>query len=209
MRTVLAKLLALGAVFVLTGCSNTPEEKPKSSYDIYTFVDFGLTLQGTLIHAYNGDLDLSTELIEDTRLMMDSFVKVSDSVITSQTLAAEFIVLLTKEHAFNDTYSGTFSRNPTYSTSSAFFTMNTISTVKTYMLVSSSTRLFVPETTIKTLFHDNSSLDMAWQRSIDNHRKGNMYLNIYEIEADGTVQRAGIPAIVPAATVTDLKSTTL
>jgi len=67
----------------------------------------------------------------------------------------------------------------------------------------------VPETTIKTLFNDNTSLNTAWQRSIDNHRSGNMYLNIYEVEEDGTVQRAGIPAIIPVATVTDLKSATL
>ena len=193
---------------MLAGCSNTPEDKATtSSFDVYTFIDFGLTLQDTLIQAYSGDLNLSNELLEDTHLLMDSFEKVSDSVITSSTLAAEFIILLTKEHSFNNAYSSTFSLNPTYETGSSFFIMNTISSTKTYMLVSSSTRLFVPETTIKTLFHDNSSLEMAWQRSIDNHGSGNMYLNIYEIEADGTVQRTGIPAIIPAATVTDLKST--
>ncbi|MGB5964253.1 MAG: hypothetical protein WBF77_04685 [Sulfurimonadaceae bacterium] len=167
-------------------------------------VECKLTLQDTLLHTYKSDVNLSSELVEDTYFMMDSFEKVADSVITSSTLAAEFINLLAKEHTFNDGYSGTFSFNPTYGTDSSFFTMNTFDITKTYMLVSSSTRLFVPQTTIKTLFHDNSSLDAAWQRSLDHHQSGNMYLNIYEIEADGTVQRAGNAAVIPAATLANL-----
>ena len=189
---------------MLAGCSNTPEDDHESRFDVYSFIDFGLTLQDTLIQAYTGDLNLTTELIEDTYFMMVSVEKVADSVITSSTLAAEFITLLTKEHAFNDGYSSTFLLNPDYKIDSSFFTMTTFDITKTYMLVTSSTRLFVPETTIKTLFHDNSTLDAAWQRSIDNHQSGNMYLNIYEIEADGTVQRAGNAAVIPAATLANL-----
>ncbi len=204
MKTVLAKLLALVLAFMLTGCSNTPDDEPESRFDVYSFIDFGLTLQDTLVHSYESDLNLTSELVEDTYIMMDSFEKVADSVITSSTLAAEFINLLAKDHAFNDGYNGTFSLNPTYGTDSSFFTMNTFDLTKTYMLVTSSTRLFVPQTTVKTLFYDNSSLDAAWQRSLDHHQTGNMYLNIYEIEADGTVQRAGNAAVIPAAAIANL-----
>ena len=125
-------------------------------------------------------------------------------VITSGTLTAELINLLAKDQTFNDGYSSTFSLNQSYGTDSAFFAMNSFDITKTYMLVSSSTRLFVPQRTIKTLFHDNSTLDAAWQRSLDHHQSGNMYLNIYEIEADGTVQRVGNAVVIPADTLANL-----
>ena len=201
MRTVLAKILVFTLAFMLAGCSNTPDDEPRSRFDVFSFIDFGLTLQDTLLNAYKSDFNLTSTLVEDTYLMMDSFEKVADRVITSGTLAAEFINLLAKDHTFNDGYNSTFSLNPTYGTDNAFFTINTLDITKTYMLVTSSTRLFVPQTTIKTLFHDNSTLDAAWQRSIDHHQSGNMYLNIYEIEADGTVQRVGNAAVVSAAVI--------
>ena len=100
MKTVLAKLLALVLAFMLTGCSNTPDDEPESRFDVYSFIDFGLTLQDTLVHSYESDLNLTSELVEDTYIMMDSFEKVADSVITSGTLTAEFINLLAKNQTF-------------------------------------------------------------------------------------------------------------
>ena len=204
MRKILTKILAFALALMLTGCSNTPDDEPESKFDVFSFINFGLTLQDTLLNAYKSDINLSSELFEDTYLLMVSFEKMADSVITSGTLTAEFINLLAKDQTFNDGYSSTFSLNQSYGTDSAFFTMNTLDITKTYMLVSSSTRLFVPQTTIKTLFHDNSTLDAAWQRGLDHHQSGNMYLNIYEIEADGTVQRVGNAVVIPADTLANL-----
>ena len=199
MKTVVTKLLALGLVFVLSGCSNSPEDEPSSQLRVYTFIDFGLTLQDTLIRAYQGYLDLTTVLTEDGYRMTGSFEQVADRVTTSNALTVEFINMLTREQTFNEGYNTVFSVNSTYDTTGAsYFTMTSFDANKNYMLVSSSTRLFVPETTIKTLFNDNSSLSIAWQRSVNNHVSGNMYLNIYEIETDGTIMRAGTAAVIPA-----------
>ena len=198
MKSVVTKLLVLGLVFIFSGCSNSPEDEPSSQLRVYTFIDFGLTLQDTIIQAYQSDLNLTTVLIQDTYRIMDSFEQMADRVTTSNTLTVEFINMLTKEQTFNEEYNTVFSTTPTYDANIPYFTMTSFDADKTYMLVSSSTRLFVPETTIKTLFNDNSSLSVAWQRSVDNHISGNMYLNIYEIETDGTVVRAGTAAIIPA-----------
>lgn len=205
MNETLGKRLALALVlvlaFMLAGCSNSPDGEPRSRFDIFAFIDFGLTLQDTLVQAYKSDHNLSSELVQDSYHIMESMEKVADKVTTSKELTIEFIDLLAKGHTFNDGYSGTFSLNPAYGTNTPLFTMNTLDLTKIYMLVSSSTRLFIPETTIKTIFHDNSSLDAAWQRSIDHHQSGNMYLNIYEIDADGTVQRTGSAAVIPKTAI--------
>ncbi len=201
MRTASVKILALLLASILTGCSNAPEDKSEPRFDLFGFIDFGLTLQDTLLDAYKSDLNLSTDLLEDSYLMMERVESMADRITTSERLAAEFITLLTKEHTFNHAYSGIFSLNPNYDANTSFFTMNSLNPSKIYMLVSSSTRLFVPETTIKTLFNDNSSLNAAWQRTVSHHLSGNIYLNIYEIEADGTVQRTGTPAVIPASVI--------
>jgi len=198
MKSAITKFLALGLVFIFSGCSNSPEDEPSSQLRVYTFIDFSLTLHDTLIQTYQSDTDLTTALMQETYHMMESFEQMADSVTTSNALTAEFINMLTKEQTFNEGYNTLFTVNPTYGFSSSYFTMTSFDVNKNYMLVSSSTRLFVPETTIKTLFNDNSSLNAAWQRSIDSHTAGNMYLNIYEIEEDGTTQRAGTAAIIPA-----------
>lgn len=205
MKSVVTKLLVLGLLFIFSGCSNSPEDEPSSQLRVYTFIDFGLTLQDTIIQAYQSDLNLTTVLIQDTYRMMDSFEQMADRVTTSNTLTVEFINMLTKKQTFNEGYSTVFSVNSTYDlTGTSYFTMTSFDSNKSYMLVSSSTRLFVPETTIKTLFNDNNSLNTAWQRSINNHTSGNMYLNIYEIEADGTIQRAGTAAVIPATAIANL-----
>jgi len=205
MKSVVTKLLLLGLLFIFSGCSNSPEDEPSSQLRVYTFIDFGLTLQDTLIHAYQSDIGLTTDLIQETYRMMDSFEQIADRVTTSNALSVEFINMLTKEQTFNEGYNTLFTVNSTYEVSTSYFTMISFDVNKNYMLVSSSTRLFVPETTVKTLFSDNSSLNAAWQRSIDNHQSGNMYLNIYEIEADGTVQRVGNAAVISAAVIVALK----
>ncbi len=208
MKTVSTKLLALALAFILSGCSNSPDDEPSSKFDVYTFIDFGLTLQETLLGTYESDLMITGALVEDTYKVMDSVEQMADRVTTSRELSAEFINLLAKGQTFNEDYSSIFSTNSNYeTTNTSYFTMNAFDDEKSYMLVSSSTRLFVPGTTIKTLFTDNSSLNSAWQRSLDNHQSGNMYLNIYEVKADGTVQRAGTPALIPSETVTSLQST--
>jgi len=198
MKAVVAKFLALGLLFILSGCSNSPEDETSSQLRVYTFIDFGLTLQDTLIHTYKNDIDLTTALMQDTYRMMESFEQIADHVTTSKTLTVEFINMLTKEQTFNEGYNTVFSTNQAYDANIPYFAMSSFDANKNYMLLSSSTRLFVPETTIKTLFNDNSSLNEAWQRSINNHQSGNMYLNIYEIKADGTNQRAGTAAVIPA-----------
>lgn len=198
-KQVVRKLLILGLIFLFSGCSNSPEDEPSLQLRGYTFIDFGLTLQDTLLQAYQSDLNLTRVLVEDTYRIMESFEEMTDRVTTSNALTVEFINILTKDQRFKEGYNAVFSINSAYDlTGGAYFTMTSLDVNKTYMLVSSSTRLFVPETTIKTLFNDNSSLNAAWQRSIDNHPSGNMYLNIYEIESNGTVQRAGIAAVIPA-----------
>ena len=131
--------------------------------------------------------------------MLESFEQMAEHVTNANTLTVEFINMLTKTQTFNDEYNTVFMRNPTYGASSAYFTMISFDINRHYMLVSSSTRLFVPETTIKTLFNDNDALNAAWQRSVNNHVSGNMYLNIYEIETDGTAQRVGTAAVIPAS----------
>ncbi len=208
MKPVLVKISALALTFILAGCSNSPEDKSNSSVDVFSFIDFGLTLQDSLLITYKNDLNITAELGDNARSIGESVESMGESIETSRVLVVEFIDLLIKDQTFNADYSSIFSTNPNYkTTTTSYFTMNSFDDKKSYMLVSSSTRLFVPGTTIKTLFTDNSSLNSAWQRSVDNHQSGNMYLNIYEIEEDGTVQRAGNPAIIPAATVTDLKTT--
>ncbi len=198
MKSVITKLLALGLIFILSGCSNSPEDEPSSQLRVYTFIDFGLTLYDTLILSYQSHLDLTTALMQDSYRMMENFEKIADHTTTSNGLTVEFINMLTKEQTFNEGYSTVFTTNSTDGASTSYFTMTSFDADKTYMLASSSTRLFVPKTTVKTLFKDNSSLNAAWLRSIENHTAGNMYLNIYEIEGDGTVQRVGTTAVIPA-----------
>ena len=207
MKTVLAKLLTLSLVLIFSGCSNSPEDEAEPRTDVFSFIDFGLTLQDTLLGSYKSDLNLTSVLLEDSYKVMESVEEMGESVATSRELSAEFINLLAKGQTFNSGYSDIFSLNSSYGADTSYFSIDNVSNDTNYLLVSSSTRLFVQGTTIKTLFNDESSLDAAWQRSLDNHQSGNMYLNIYEVKIDGTVERAGTPALIPADTVTTLQST--
>ncbi len=198
MKSVITKILVLGLIFIFSGCSNSPEDEPSSQLRVYTFIDFGLTLQDTLVRTYQSDIDLITSPLQDTYHVIGSFEQIADHVTTSNALTAEFINILTKKPTLNEGYNTVFTINSSYGINTSIFTMTSFDVNKNYMLISSSTRLFVPETTIKTLFNNNSSLNAAWKRSIDNHQSGNMYLNIYEIGIDGTTHRAGSVAVVPA-----------
>jgi len=192
---------------VLSACSNTPDkDDQKSTFASFaTYINFALTLEDTIITAMQTKTEAISDISLTTYQTMVSSEAMFESVVRREALTVDFITLLASPLSINDDYTSIFSFTSDYAADTPFFVMNTLSVNKSYFLVTSSTRLFVPERTVKTLFKDNISLLTAWQRSIGEHKGGHMYINVYELLSDGTTIRVSNGGYVPASQMALLK----
>ncbi|MDQ7066715.1 MAG: hypothetical protein Q9M40_01225 [Sulfurimonas sp.] len=128
--------------------------------------------------------------------MAEKVELMADKVTTTIELSETVVKSLAKDFSLNSAYATQFSINTAYDLNSPYFVINA-ATTKNFLLLSSSTRLFVPRKTVKTYFNDSTSLLLAWQRSLNSYVSGHLYVNIYEIKADGTAQRVGNSFLIP------------
>lgn len=173
-----------------SGCSEDSSTKNSSSYYV-DFIDMGFSFEKSLILSYQGDMNLSANVLGNMDQMVESMDRLSSRVTHSIELSADLVTLLANEHTFNPSYASKFSLNPLYSDTVPVFGITDLQNDRNYLLVSSTTPLFLSQTTVKTLFYDNDSLALAWQRSYNGISVSKLYYNIYELDNLGGVNRIG------------------
>jgi len=155
------------------------------------------TLQKLRFNIYESNQNLTKKLVTDITRMKTKVEEMADRVTKSIEMSFELIKLLSKSVEINSAYKSIFSTTASYDTNTPCFIMNQLSN-KNFILVSSSTPIFSKYRTIKTRFSSPTSLLIAWQQSIANYTKGNLYFNIYEILEDGTTNRISNTIFIPA-----------
>jgi len=155
------------------------------------------TLQKSRFSVYESNQNLTNKLVTDIDKMKTKVEAMADRVTNSIEKSFELIKLLSKSVEINSAYKSIFSATTSYDTNTPYFIMSQLSN-KNFILISSSTPIFSKYKTVKTAFSTPASLLIAWQRSITNYTKGNLYFNIYEILEDGTTNRVSNTMFIPA-----------
>jgi len=207
MKSIIKKLFLIFITLLMNSCSSgggSSDEQVTAldagsqiTLDSAVAIDTTFALQKSTVNVYQGDSDHTADVLEDVRRMSEKVDTMSDRVTTTIELSEGLVKTLAEDFSLNSAYSTQFSLNTSYDTNTPYFVMNAAST-KNFLLLSSSTRLFVPKKTIKTYFNNPASLLVAWQRSMNNYTSGHLYMNIYEVQTDGTSQRVGNGVLIPA-----------
>jgi len=155
------------------------------------------SLQKSRYSVYESNQNLSKKLVSDVDKMKTRVETMASRVTYTIEKSYELIKLLSKSVEINSLYKNIFSTTTSYDTNTPYFIMSQLSN-KNFLLVSSSTPIFSQYKTIKTSFSTPASLLVAWQRSIANYTKGNLYFNIYEILEDGITNRVSNTMFIPA-----------
>lgn len=193
------------SLFLLSSCGSSGSANNTTPTDLInddvTYMTFNLQIPA--VKVYEGDSNLSIKLVDNMNLIKDKVETMADKATRTIELSNDLVQLLVKETVINSSYTSTFSTNTAYDLNTPFFAISLAST-KHFFLVSSSSRLFVEKSTIKTYFNNSTSLLTAWQRSIENYTSGHLYFNIYELQDDGTQVRVSNSMFIPETKVLNL-----
>ena len=202
MKLTILKLYLIPLAIIFNSCGSSESTSPSTTVNPLLGLDTNITidttfaLQTSSVNVYQGDVNLTTKIIQDVRSMTEKVELMADKATTTIELSETLVKNLAKDFSLNSAYSTEFSINTAYDLNSPYFIINA-ATTKNFLLLSSSTRLFVPRKTVKTYFNDSTSLLLAWQRSLNSYVSGHLYVNIYEIKADGIAQRVGNSFLIP------------
>lgn len=204
MKNIILKISLIPLAILFNACGSNNSDKTPSDIISSEVVssklarDTTYSLQKLAVNVYEGDKNVTKSLMSDTRSMAEKVTAMAEDVNKTIDLSANIVKILAKEFTLNSDYSSQFFVNSSYDMDHPCFTLSA-ATNKNFFLVASSARLFPEKKTIKTFFNTSASLLVAWQRTLSNYTSGNLYLNIYEITADGRVQRVGNGLMIPAS----------
>jgi hypothetical protein len=117
-----------------------------------------------------------------------SFDKVNSDILNTADLSMKLITELTKPFTFYNPDASPFSLNTDFHLGLPAFSIKPSALTKKYILVSSPSRLFPEDQSMKTLFSGPITLAKAWDRAISNADSSkNLYVTILEIDTNATL----------------------
>ncbi len=211
MKNIFVQVFILGILLFLSACSNdtSPKQDETVAGSLIVEVDqmilASLNIQRTIISTFVTDVNTTDALIKNSYSMMDSSKKMATNITNNIELINTLMLSFTQKFTLQSEYVSTFSSVLNFDRLTPYLIFSTTEYSKNYLLFSSSTPMFLNQQTVKTLFNTPLSLVTAWQRAIEFSGDKNLFLNIYEVNSNGSTHSIGSTFMILKDQVNALK----
>ncbi len=190
-KIIILYILSISIFF--SGCSKDDNSDTTSANEISVDAEIvkvsAMKINDLTLKVDQNTYDTTSKMYKDINKTLQAFDKMSQSVLNTLDNGMKLANTLAQPFKISDDYTTLFALENNYTATTPAFTMS-LSANKTYFLLSSQTKFYVENKTIKTYFKDASTLSGGWTRAISMADKNkDLYLKIVEIFSDGTSKK--------------------
>ena len=158
-------------------------------------------IDNLVVKVHDNTFKTTSNFYTSTNKMLNDFTSMSDSVTDRMNAEMNLLTTLAKPFKIDSNYSSIFSVIDDYTATKPAFVISKTLT-NNYFLVSSDSKFYLQNRTIKTLFKDTNTLSTAWSRAIINADKTkDLYLCLLELDSNGKVTQVTNSFLIKNATL--------
>lgn len=160
-----------------------------------------LKIDNLVVKVHDNTFKTTSNFYTSTNKMLNDFTRMSESVTDRMNTEMNLLTTLAKPFKIDSNYSSIFSVIDDYTATKPAFVISKTLT-NNYFLVSSDSKFYLQNKTIKTLFKDTNTLATAWSRAIINADKTkDLYLCLLELDSNGKVTQVTNSFLIKNATL--------
>jgi len=183
---MIKKSICLSLLVFFVGCD---DGNKRDTHQTLSLCDTNISLQvaNLTLDVHKNRLATTTKLLNDANITLNAIDRVNSALANTLDISTQMLNKVAEPFEMSNSSSNPFGLATTFNSNTAAFTILKPLTRK-YILVSSQSRFFPDNQSIKTLFTTPATLTNAWNRAITEADKNkNLYVTILMLEDNATI----------------------